>query len=263
MGWRGLPGKRCAPIREGITTTARSGWGTSNGNPCPRAAGYHPRVSVSPTRSSLASRFPGRSGRLAAALVVLAFLGAATQGAVRRAGDPLHPARWIGHWETAAKALPAEVFFIREFTLPEALPRPVLEAEGDREWEVALDGRVVGRGVGPGPVRFELPGPLPGGVHLLVAVVRHPAGVASVRLRLADASGKGSGVVTGRGWGADDDASRIRDRGRKGARYRAMVWGRPPLSSWSSSRVRSSLSWNGGSSIDAESSRIPSRAETQ
>lgn len=220
-------------------------------------------MSERPTRSSLASWFPGRPGRLAAALVVLAFLGAATQGAVRRAGDPLRPALWIGHWQAAASALPAEVVFAREFTLPEALPRPVVEAEGDEQWEVVLDGRVVGKGVGPGAVRFELPGPLVAGAHLLVAVVRHPAGVASIRLRLADASGKGSGVVTGRGWGADDDASRVRDRGRKGARYRAMVWGRPPLSSWSSSRVRSSLSWNGGSSIDAESSRIPSRAETQ
>lgn len=220
-------------------------------------------MSESPTRSSLARWLEVRGARLAAALVLLATLGALVQGAVRRAEDPLRPALWIGLWKSAAAGGPAEVVFTRDFTAEDAYSHPVLEAEGDREWEVELDGRLVGRGVGPGPLRFELPGPIPAGPHRIVATVRHPTGVASIRLRLADASGKGSGVVTGRGWGADDDASGFRDRGRKGARYRAMVWGRPPMSSWSSSRVRSSLTRNGGSSMDAESSRIPSRAETQ
>ena len=202
-------------------------------------------------------------GRAAAALVSVAVLGAVAQGAWRQANDPLRPARWIGLWEAASKALPAEVAFASEFDLPEPMPRPVLEVEGDRDWEVALDGRLVARGSGSGPRRFELPGPIPAGNHLLVAVASHPTGVASIRLRLRDTSGKGKSVVTGRGWGADDDASRIRDRGRKGARYRAMVWGRPPLSSWSASSVTRSLRRNGGSSIDVESSRIPSRAEAQ
>lgn len=221
------------------------------------------RVSGDTTRVSPGWGLSKSWGRAAAALVSLAVLGAAAQGAWRGANDPLRPARWIGLREAAAKALPAEVAFATEFDLPEPMPRPVLEAEGDREWEVALDGRLVARGSGSGPRRFELPGPIPVGGHQLVAVVSHPTGVASIRLRLRDASGKGKSVVTGRGWGADDDASRIRDRGRKGARYRAMVWGRPPLSSWSASSVTSSLSWNGGSSIDVESSRIPSRAEAQ
>ncbi len=194
-------------------------------------------------------------------LVFLAVLGAAVQGASRRATDPIDPACWIGLWEAAEKALPAEVAFVTDFDLPEPMPQPVLEAEGDRDWEVVLDGRVVAKGSGSGPRRFALPDPLGAGGHLLVAVTSHPAGIASIRLRLRDASGKGKSVVTGRGWGADDDASRIRDRGRKGARYRAMVWGRPPLSSWSASSVTRSLSRNGGSSIDVESSRIPSRAD--
>lgn len=199
----------------------------------------------------------------ATALVFVTVLGAVSQGAWRRANDPLSPARWIGLWEAAAAALPAEVVFGTEFDLPQPMPRPVLEAEGDRDWEVVLDGRTLVRGAGSGPRRVELPEPLRTGRHLLVAVVSHPTGVASVRLRLRDVSGKGKSVVTGRGWGADDDARRIRDRGREGARYRAIVWGGPPLSSWSVSSVTRSLSGNGGSSIDVESSRIPSRAEAQ
>ncbi len=221
------------------------------------------RVSRDTTRVSPVWGFSRPWGRAAAVLVSLAVVGAAAQGAWRVVRDPLRPARWIGLWRAAAKALPAEVAFATEFDLPEQMPRPILEAEGDREWEVALDGRVLAKGSGSGPRRFELRGAIPAGKHLLVAVVRHPTGVASIRLRLCDASGKGKSVVTGRGWGADDDASRIRDRGRKGARYRAMVWGRPPLSSWSASSVTSSLSRNGGSSINVESSRIPSRAEAQ
>ena len=193
----------------------------------------------------------------------MAILGAAAQGAWRAARDPLRPALWIGLYPVARAALPAEVAFVKELDLATPLARPVLDAEGDREWEVTLDGRRVGSGVGPGARRLELAGEVAAGRHVVVAVVRHPTGVAAIRLRLRDASGKGIGVVSGRGWGADDDASRVRDRGRKGARYRAMVWGRPPLSSWTASSVTRSLSWNGGSSIDAESSRIPSRAEAQ
>ena len=263
MGWRGFPGKRWAPIREGITTTARSGWRTSNGNPSIRGAGYHPRVSEDATGSSLAPVPRRRGVKAAAALVSVALLGATVQAVARRAADPLRPALWIGLHAAAARALPAEVAFAKEVELTEPMPRPILEAEGDRSWSVAIDGRVVARGDGPGVRRFELGAPLPAGPHAVTAFVEHPSGVASIRLRLRDASGKGIGVVTGRGWMADDDASRIRDRGRKGARYRAMVWGRPPISSWSASSVTRSLRTNGGSSIDAESSRIPSRAEAQ
>ena len=266
MRWRGLPGKRWAPIREGITTTASSGWGTSNGNPCPGAPGYHPRVSDPSTRSSLRAGPSRRWLGAAAALAGVSLAGAIAQGAFRAAKDPLRPAAWIGLHRAAAAALPAEVAFSKAFELPAAMPHPVLEAEGDREWEIELDGRGVAGGTGPGPLRISLPGPLPPGAHRLVAVARHPFGVASIRLRLRDASGEGTGVVTGRGWVADDDASRIRDRGLGGGgggRYRAMVWGRPPLSSWTASSVRRSLTWNGGSSSAVESSRIPSRAEAQ
>ena len=209
----------------------------------------------------------GSSGRwrrrAAAVLIAVAVVGAAAQGLARWLRDPLRPAVWIGLRQAADRAEPAEIAFLKEFELAAALPAPVLEAEGDGEWAVEIDGTRVGGGPGPGALRFDLPAPLAAGRHRLVAVVRHPAGVASIRLRLRDASGKGSGVVTGRGWMADDDASRVRDRGRREARYRAMVWGRPPLSGWSASSVRRSLTTNGGSSIDAESSRIPSRAETQ
>lgn len=263
MGWRGFPGKRWAPIREGITTTARSGWRTSNGNPSVPGAGYHPRVSGRATRSSPSPLRTLVGSRAAALVVLVAVIGALALGAGRRARDPLRPAQWIGFWPAAARAEPAMVAFVREVDLASAFESPRLEAEGDLDWSVTLDGKTVGSGHGPGARRFDLEGPLAAGRHVLVALVRHPTGVASIRLRLSDAAGKGIGVVTGRGWGADDDASRVRDRGRKGARYRAMVWGRPPLSSWSASSVTRSLTRNGGSSIDAESSRIPSRAETQ
>lgn len=222
-----------------------------------------PRMSGDTTGASPAPGLSARWIRAAAILVFLSLLGAVAQAAWRRAHDPLAPARWIGLWEAAEKALPAEVAFVLEFDLAEAMTHPVLEAEGDEGWSVELDGRVLATGRGSGARRFDLPGPLPQGRHLLVAVASHPAGVASVRLRLRDASGRGKSVVTGRGWGADDDAPRVRDRGRKGARYWAMVWGRPPLSSWSASSVTRSWTGNGGSSIDAESSRIPSRADAQ
>ena len=220
-------------------------------------------MSERPTGSSLRGFLGTRRRRAAAVLVALSVAGAAGQAAWRAGRDPLHPARWIGLREAAAPALPAEVAFVKELDLAEPLRRPVLLVEGDREWEVRLDGRLVAAGTGPGVREYPLSDPIAAGRHLVVATARHPEGLASIRLRLDGAAGKGIGVVTGRGWGADDDASRIRDRGRKGARYRAMVWGRPPISSWSASSVTRSLRTNGGSSIDAESSRIPSRAEAQ
>ena len=263
MRWRGFPGKRWAPIRDGITTTDLPGWRTSNGNPSFRGAGYHLRVSDRPTGSSLRGLLGTRPRRAAALLVGLSVTGALGQAAWRAARDPLYPARWIGLREAAAPALPAEVAFVKEVDLAEPLRHPVLLVEGDREWEVRLDGRLVATGTGPGVREFQLSDPISAGRHLVVAAARHPEGLASIRLRLDGSGRKGTGVVTGRGWGADDDALRIRDRGRKGARYRAMVWGRPPISSWLASSVTRSLRTNGGSSIDAESSRIPSRAEAQ
>ena len=126
--------------------------------------------------------------------------GAGVQGIARWFGDPLRPALWIGLMASADRAEPAEVAFVKEFELSAPMPRPALEAEGDREWVVEVDGTPVGRGSGPGARRFDLPAALAPGPHRLVAVVRHPTGVASIRLRLRDASGKGSGVVTARGW---------------------------------------------------------------
>ena len=263
MRWRGFPGKRWAPIRDGITTADLPGWRTSNGNPSSRGAGYHPRVSDRPTGSSLRDLLGTRRGRAAALLVALAVAGACGREVWRAGRDPLSPARWIGLHEAAAPALPGEVAFVKELDLAEPLPRPVLVVEGDREWQVRLDGRLIASGSGPGVRELPLSDTIPAGHHLVVATARHAEGLASIRLRLDGPARKGIGVVTGRGWVADDDASRIRDRGRKGARYRAMVWGRPPISSWSASSVTRSLRTNGGSSIDAESSRIPSRAEAQ
>ncbi|MBK9966251.1 MAG: hypothetical protein IPP07_15650 [Holophagales bacterium] len=68
--------------------------------------------------------------RVAAIFVSISVIGAAAQGAWRRANDPLRPACWIGLREAAERALPAEVAFVTEFDLPAPMPHPVLEAEG-------------------------------------------------------------------------------------------------------------------------------------
>ena len=118
------------------------------------------RVSGQATGASPKRILSRPGGRASAVLVSIAILGAVAQGAWRLAKDPLRPARWIGLWTAAARALPVEVAFAAHLDLPDAMPRPVLEAEGDREWEVALDGRNLAKGSGSGPRRFELPGPV-------------------------------------------------------------------------------------------------------
>lgn len=204
-----------------------------------------------------ASTTAGRPSRRFFALAVAFLVALGVAQVVRaRLSDPLPGAWWIGFWEKARFGVPVELAFATRFRLETPAPTASLKLRAVGAGTVFLDGGAIAEGTGSG----DFPVPLAAGDHLLVVVLRHPEGIASLRLRLETPE---KVVVTGPLWRVDDDLKRIEKQGFGGARYRATLWARSFVSSLDSSS--STRSWR-GSAIDSSapsSSRMPSRAATE
>ena len=194
-------------------------------------------------------------------------LGAIVWEARVRLDDELGGAYWIGDFDSSRDGKPSEVGFACRFEFPFDVPKATLKLRADRAYELFFDRTRLGEGGGEGDDAalevYDIRGPLAPGPHEIDVIVRHPQGVASLRLGLdAERMGRNC-VVTGSGWRADDDAKRIRDRGFDGARHPATLWARPPLSVWGVSSSKRSFKGSFGVSNTVVSSRIASRALTQ
>jgi hypothetical protein len=197
-----------------------------------------------------------RSARFFAPALVLLVAAGAVQALWARFADPLPGAWWIGFWDKARAGLPAEVAFGTRFRLekPASAGRLRLRAVGDGT--VLLDGEAIAAGTGSADIVV----PLAAGDHALVVLLRHPEGLASLKLRLETPE---KVVVTGPLWRVDDDLERMGRRGFGGARYPATLWARSFVSSLDSSS--STRSWRGSAAETSapSSSRMPSRAATE
>jgi hypothetical protein len=174
-----------------------------------------------------------------------------------RLADPLSGAWWIGFAAKARLGEPAAVVFATQFRLDQPAPAGRLRIRTVGSGTLLVDGVAIGDGSGIG----EFAVPLPAGNHELLVRLRHPEGIASLRLRLDTPEGV---VVTGPRWRVDDDLKRMEEKGFGGARYPATLWARPPVSSLDSSSSTSSWKVRAAavSSVPA-SSRMPSRAATE
>ena len=152
--------------------------------------------------------------------------------------------------------MPAEVAFVTRFRLEKAAPGARLGLRAVGDGTVFVDGRALAEGTGA--ATFEVS--LAAGEHTLAVVLRHPEGIASLRLRLETPE---KVVVTGPLWRVDDDLKRMERTGFGGARYPATLWARSVVSSLDSSS--SMRSWRGSAvaSSAPSSSRMPSRAATE
>lgn len=228
------------------------GWGTVDTK--------FPGMGSSTPRDAIAARL---------VLAIAALLVALAWDLRFRLDDEMGAAAWIGLPRAAREGKPATVVFLKRFVLPFDVPDGRILVRGDRDYELLLDGRTIAASEpGAPPARLDvwgLPGPLAAGEHTVGAIVRHPEGVASLRLSLDLERVGRNGVVTGEGWLAGDDEKRFRDRGSDGARYEAAPWARPPLSPWDSPFSSSIRSWRGraGVSNTIVNSRIPDRAWAQ
>lgn len=173
-----------------------------------------------------------------------------------RLADPLSGAWWIGFAAVARRGEPAAVAFATEFRLDQPAPAGRLRISTVGSGTLLVDGVAIGDGSGAGDFAV----PLRAGNHELLVLLRHPEGIASLRLRLETPE---RAVVTGPRWRVDDDLKRMEEKGFGGARYPATLWARPPVSSLESSS--STSSWRGriAVSIAPSSSRMPSRAATE
>lgn len=257
MRWRGLPGKRSAPKRDGITATARKGEG-----------GEDSEVRTSDNDLSHTMSSNTRFGtRLFLALLAALIVTHVSWRLWLLANDELHGAYWIGFAKTARAGWPAGAAFVRKVNVTAETADLVVSLRADRDYVLFWDGVALGEVKGePGAPSLDLwriPGPVKAGEHQLLVHVIHPEGVASLRLQLEGRGLEKGRVVTDAAWRVDDDATRIRDGGEGLARYPATLWARPSLSSWGFSSSKRSWRGNAGASNTAVSSRIAARALTQ
>jgi hypothetical protein len=173
-----------------------------------------------------------------------------------RLADPLSGAWWIGFAAVASLGKPAAVAFATEFRLDQPAPAGHLSIRTVGSGTLLVDGVAIGDGSGTGDFRV----PLRAGNHEFLVFLRHPEGIASLRLRLETPERV---VVTGPRWRVDDDLKRMEEKGFGGARYPTTLWARPPVSSLDSSS--STSSWKGRAVVSSvpSSSRMPSRAATE
>ncbi len=205
------------------------------------------------TASTTAAQRHARAFAVAVALIVVL---AAAQAVRLRIADTVPGAWWIGYWDRARFGAPAELAFATRFRLDRPAPAARLKLRAVGDGTVFLDGAVIAEGTGSGELTLDLPE----GSHDLVVVLRHPEGIASLKLRLETPERV---VVTGPLWRVDDDVKRMEKKGFGGARYPATLWARSVVSSLDSSS--STRSWRGSAAISSapSSSRIPSRAATE
>lgn len=173
-----------------------------------------------------------------------------------RLADPLRGAWWVGSWDKARLGMPAEVAFVTRFRLERPAPGARLRLRAVGAGTILLDLKRIAEGTGSADLAI----PLAAGDHTLAVVLRHPEGIASLRLRLETTE---KVVVTGPLWRVDDDLRRMERTGFGGARYPATLWARSVVSSLDSSS--SMRSWRGSAvaSSAPSSSRMPSRAATE
>jgi hypothetical protein len=204
-----------------------------------------------------ASTTAGRpSARFFAWAVALLFVAGVVQAVGVRLIDPLPGAWWIGFYEKARLGMSTELAFVARFQLESPAPGARLKLRAVGAGTIFLDGRAIAKGTGAS----DLAVPLAAGDHELAVVLRHPEGIASLKLRLETPE---KVVVTGPLWRVDDDLKRMEKEGFGGARYPATMWARPFVSSLDSSS--STRSWRGSADVSRapSSSRIPSRAATE
>jgi len=173
-----------------------------------------------------------------------------------RLADPLSGAWWIGHAQGARPGKPADLAFAARFRLDQPAPAGRLRFRTVGSGTLLVDGLAVADGSGSGDFAV----PLAAGDHELLVLLRHPEGIASLRLKLETPERV---VVTGPRWRVDDDLKRMEEKGFGGARYPATLWARPPVSSLDSSSSTSSWRERVAASSAPSSSRIPSRAATE
>jgi hypothetical protein len=196
---------------------------------------------------------PRRVLTYAVSLLVLAGIATVARA---RLSDPLSGAWWIGYATRARLGQPAALAFATRFRLDQPAPAARLRIRAVGAGTLFVDGVAVGDGSGTGDFTV----PLEAGNHELLVLLRHPDGVASLRLRLETPERV---VVTGPRWRVDDDVKGMEEKGFGGARYPATLWARPPVSSLDSSSSTSSWRARVAASSVPSSSRMPSRAATE
>ena len=138
------------------------------------------------------------------------------------------PAEWIWYSSRVPKAMPVHFYAVREFALAAAPARASARVFVDREHVLFVNGRRAGGGMqqpGDALATYEIAPLLRSGVNRIVIEASSPTGIGGILFAL-DLGGQG--LVSDGRWRVDRDAAALTGQ----ARYRPVVWGKPPLYPW-------------------------------
>ncbi len=182
--------------------------------------------------AALLSR-PGPAALYALALLIL---GSSAGLALYRAhADRMElatgSAEWIWYSSRIPQPMPVHFYATRDFSLPRAPGQAVAKLFVDREHVLFVNGQRAGAGAQrPGDplaiyaiARFLRPG-----VNRIAIEAASPTGVGGILIAL-DVDGFGrDALVSDSSWRVDPESDAVTN----GARYRPVVWGKPPQYPW-------------------------------
>jgi len=145
-------------------------------------------------------------------------------------------AEWIWYSPAGPEPRPLRFYATRDFELPSAPSRATAKLAVDRAHVLYVNGERVGAGeIRPGdPLRvYGIAGRLHAGVNRIAIEASSPTGVGGILFSL-DLDGFGrDALVSDRRWRVDLSSEAV----TRGARYRPVVWGRPPQFPWGYPRM--------------------------
>jgi hypothetical protein len=169
---------------------------------------------------------------LLAAAAVRAVLRAHADRELSHTGD----ARWIWYTKDVRVPAPLRFFATRDVFLPEVPVRATAKVFVDRRHAVHVNGSRVGAGEqrpGDPILLYDLRPFLRPGINRIAIEAESPTGVGGILFAL-DLAGAGRNAVVSDGrWRVDPSAGAV----EKGGRFRAAVWGRPPMHPWGYPRM--------------------------
>jgi hypothetical protein len=168
--------------------------------------------------------------------IAAALIGSATVRALYRAhaGRPLLStgrAEWIWYSSRVPKPVSLRFYAVREFTLAGSPARATARVFVDREHILYVNGQRAGAGTqrpGDPLAVYEVARFLHSGANRIAIEAASSTGIGGILFWMDGAGPAGELLVSDGRWRVDRDAAALTG----GARYRPMVWGRPPQYPW-------------------------------
>jgi hypothetical protein len=176
---------------------------------------------------------PGPAALFAIAAVLIGSATARSLGRVHADRSLLLTGRaeWIWYSGRVPKPVPLRFYAAREFILAGSPARATARVFVDREHILYVNGQRAGAGTqrpGDPLAVYEVARFLHSGANRIAIEAASPTGIGGILFSMDGSGPAGEPLVSDGRWRVDKDAAALTG----GARYRPMVWGRPPQYPW-------------------------------